>query len=105
MAKAVKRAPAEPLYGEPDDESPMWTEEDFAKARPLNEVLAEHGFPAIGRPKAEITKQAVSLRLDPEIVAHFKAGGAGWQTRINEVLGKHVKAANAAARRKKRVRS
>jgi uncharacterized protein (DUF4415 family) len=98
MAKAVKRAPAGPTYGEPDDESPMWTEEDFAKARPLNEVLAEHGFPPIGRPKADVTKQAVSLRLDREIIAHFKAGGAGWQTRINEVLGKHVK----AARRKRR---
>lgn len=99
MAKAVKRAPADPVCGEPDDESPMWTDEDFAEARPLNEVLAEHGFPPIGRPKAEITKQPVSLRLDPEIVAHFKAGGAGWQTRINEVLGKHVKAVTAAARR------
>lgn len=97
MAKAVKPVPVEPLYGEPDDESPLWTEEDFVKARPLDEVLAEHGFPPIGRPKAEVTKQAVSLRLDPEIVAHFKAGGPGWQTRINAVLGRYVK--NARSKR------
>jgi uncharacterized protein (DUF4415 family) len=98
MGKAARPKETKPVYGTPDDENPLWTEEDFAKARPLNEVLAEHGFPPIGRPKAEITKQPVSLRLDPEIVTHFKAGGPGWQTRINDVLGKHVK----AARRKRR---
>ena len=102
MARAMKRTPVEPVYGEPDDENPMWTKEDFALARPLNEVLAEHGFPPIGRPKAAVTKQPVNLRLDPDIIAYFKAGGAGWQTRINAVLSKHVKAANSAAARKKR---
>jgi uncharacterized protein (DUF4415 family) len=25
----------------------------------------------------------VKLRLDADIVAHFKAGGPGWQTRMN----------------------
>ncbi|WP_267897132.1 BrnA antitoxin family protein [Thalassococcus profundi] len=29
---------------------------------------------------------AVSLRLDPEIVARFKASGPGWQTRMNDAL-------------------
>jgi uncharacterized protein (DUF4415 family) len=28
----------------------------------------------------------VTLRLDSEVVEHFKAGGAGWQTRINAAL-------------------
>ncbi|WP_254045375.1 BrnA antitoxin family protein [Thiohalocapsa sp. ML1] len=35
-----------------------------------------------GRPKAESTKQAVSIRLSPEVVAYFKAGGTGWQTHM-----------------------
>ncbi len=91
----------EPKYGTPDDENPEWTEEDFAKARPLNDVLRELGYPPIGRPKAPVTKTPVNLRLDPEIVAHFKASGAGWQTRINAVLSRHVKAAQAAAKRKR----
>jgi uncharacterized protein (DUF4415 family) len=26
------------------------------------------------------------LRLDREIIQHFKAGGAGWQSRINAAL-------------------
>ena len=32
------------------------------------------------------TKQLVSLRLDQDVIAHFKAGGLDWQTRINDVL-------------------
>lgn len=41
-----------------------------------------------GRPKSEEPKQAVSLRLDPDVVRWFRATGAGWQTRINETLRK-----------------
>lgn len=80
----------------------MWTEEDFKKAIPFTEFARERGLRVPGRPKAAVTKQPVNLRLDPEIIAHFKAGGEGWQTRINAVLSKHVKAANAAASRKRR---
>ncbi len=89
-------------YGVPDEETPELTAEMLARARPLSEILEERGLKSPGRPKAEVTKQPVSLRLDPEIIAHFKAGGEGWQTRINAVLSKHVKAANAAASRKRR---
>lgn len=32
------------------------------------------------------TKQSVTLRLSPEVIAAFKASGKGWQTRINAVL-------------------
>lgn len=41
-----------------------------------------------GRPFAEVTKQKVSLRLDPEVIEHFRAQGPGWQTRVNDVLRK-----------------
>lgn len=84
----------EPEFGTPDEENPEWTEQDFKEAIPFPELAKRMGWPLPGRPKAAVTKTPVNLRLDPEIVAHFKAGGAGWQTRINEVLGKHVKAAN-----------
>jgi uncharacterized protein (DUF4415 family) len=33
-------------------------------------------------------KVAVSIRLDEDVVAKFKAGGPGWQTRINAALRK-----------------
>jgi uncharacterized protein (DUF4415 family) len=69
-------------------DNPEWTEEDFAKARPFSEVfpdLAESLRRSRGPQKAP-TKQLVSLRLDRDVIAHFKAGGPGWQTRINDVL-------------------
>lgn len=44
----------------------------------------------VGRPKADVTKQAVSIRLSPEVVAYFKATGKGWQTRLDEVLKEYV---------------
>ena len=47
-----------------------------------------------GRPKAAVTKQAVSLRLSPEVVTYFKATGPGWQTRLDAVLKDYVAARN-----------
>ena len=41
---------------------------------------------AIGRPKAETTKQALTVRYDAEVVEAFKATGKGWQTRMNAAL-------------------
>jgi uncharacterized protein (DUF4415 family) len=38
-----------------------------------------------GRP-AGSSKQAVSIRLDTDVVEKFKAAGPGWQSRINEAL-------------------
>ena len=91
------------IYGVPDDDTPELTREGLARSRTLNEILAERGLPPVpGRPKSAVTKTPVNLRLDPEVIAHFKADGDGWQTRINAVLSKHVKAANASAARKKK---
>ncbi len=32
------------------------------------------------------TKEQVAIRLDPEVLAAFRAGGRGWQTRVNAAL-------------------
>jgi uncharacterized protein (DUF4415 family) len=98
---------AEPLYGVPDEDTPELTAEMLARAIPFPELLKQLGLPAIGRPKLANPKQAVNLRLDPEIVTHFKAGGRGWQTRINAALKAHVAAeqkpvAEAPSRSRKR---
>ena len=37
-------------------------------------------------PQHRPTKTPVTVRYDPEVVAYFKGTGAGWQTRMNEVL-------------------
>ena len=38
------------------------------------------------------TKSAISLRLDTDVLAFFKAQGRGYQTRINAVLRSYMEA-------------
>jgi uncharacterized protein (DUF4415 family) len=42
-------------------------------------------------PQKAPTKKMVSLRLSAEVIDHFKSGGPGWQTRIDETLVKAIK--------------
>jgi uncharacterized protein (DUF4415 family) len=44
-----------------------------------------------GRPKSKAPKRALSLRLDDDVVAHFRRSGRGWQSRINAALRKAAK--------------
>ncbi len=39
-----------------------------------------------------VPKELVSIRLDKDVLDHFRAGGKGYQTRINAVLKAYVKA-------------
>ncbi len=83
---------------EPDDENPEWTAEDFARAIPhiggkpvtMEEFRAAHAA-RMGRPKTENPKRSVTLRLDADVVEHFRGTGDGWQTRINATLRKAAK--------------
>ena len=80
-----------------DPDNPEWTAEDFKEARPFKEVFPElyESWKRTRGPKKAPTKQLVSLRLDPDVIAHFKAQGAGWQTRINKALRKAMAASEA----------
>lgn len=81
---------------EPDDENPEWTQEDFRRARPVLEaapgvvdaMLRYRG--QRGHQKAP-TKELISLRVDRDVVAAFRASGSGWQARANEALKTYVK--------------
>jgi len=44
-----------------------------------------------GRPPSSSRKRAVSLRLDPDVLSHFRQSGSGWQSRINALLRKAAK--------------
>ncbi len=44
-----------------------------------------------GRPAGSKTKISTTIRFDAEVVAAFKATGAGWQTRMNDVLREWLK--------------
>ena len=74
-----------------DHDSPEMTARDFAAAKRLREDMPEvvEAFKrGRGRPKIERPKTRVSLRLDPDVVAAYKATGKGWQKRINETLAR-----------------
>lgn len=74
-----------------DPDAPEATDEQLAQAKPFAEVfpaLAEHMRKG-GRPRSEHPKLAVSIRLDQDVVERLKAGGPGWQSRVNEAL-RHV---------------
>jgi uncharacterized protein (DUF4415 family) len=45
-----------------------------------------------GRPKLANKKQLVSIRYSPEVIAYFKASGAGWQARMDAALKEYVEA-------------
>jgi uncharacterized protein (DUF4415 family) len=63
----------------PDLSAPYWADK-FARAKVQR-----------GRPKADVTKVSTTIRLDPDVIAAFKAQGAGWQSRINDALRKAAK--------------
>ncbi len=77
--------------------TPNWTDPD--EAPPLDRAWFERAElregervlrPAGGRPRLAAPKQAVSLRLDAEVLARFRADGPGWQSRMNAALRKAV---------------
>ncbi|MBB5046307.1 uncharacterized protein (DUF4415 family) [Rhodopseudomonas rhenobacensis] len=83
-----------------DDDNPEWTKADFARATRFDGIKAKDLTPEMlarirGQrgPQKTPTKIAVSIRLSPEVVSHFKATGAGWQGRIDDALRKIVKKA------------
>jgi uncharacterized protein (DUF4415 family) len=71
------------------DDIPELPPERWAQAK--RGPLAQGDLAAFYRP----VKQPVTLRLDADVLAWFKAhaGGRGYQTEINRVLRQHVMAA------------
>ncbi len=41
-----------------------------------------------GRPRSDPPKVSTTIRLSEDVLEYFKAGGRGWQTRIDETLRK-----------------
>lgn len=47
-------------------------------------------------PNKNPTKEQVAVRYSPEVLAYFRATGAGWQTRMDEALREYVSQHKAA---------
>lgn len=78
-----------------DAENPEWTETMFATAQPAAEL-----FPQFTRRRGkqkEETKVLTTIRLSAGVIEYFKAGGEGWQTRLNEALERYIEEHKTAA--------
>ncbi|MCW5691487.1 MAG: BrnA antitoxin family protein [Pseudolabrys sp.] len=87
IGSELKKVDAYVLTKADYDEIPELTEADFARG-----TWHIGGVPVPrGRPKSAAPKSAVSLRLDQDVIAHYRGTGRGWQGRINETLRKAAK--------------
>lgn len=92
-AKRTKRPPREPERGRADlGRLGDMTEEEIARTSPPE--LAD--LPGDFWDDAEVItpppKEAISLRVDWDVLAWFRAGGRGYQTRMNAVLRSYMQA-------------
>lgn len=104
LPKGFPTSPAEwdaLIAAAPGVDRPLTTEEAAAWRDAV--VVREGGLPAVRSALAERRtrgqrgaqkaprKVATAIRLSPEVTEFFKAGGRGWQTRIDEALREYVK--------------
>ncbi|MEW6589452.1 MAG: BrnA antitoxin family protein [Pseudomonadota bacterium] len=68
-----------------DDENPEWTDEMFEHAARFDQLPAALQAKLRSLKKAPV-KERITIRLSPEVVAPFRATGAGWQTRLDAAL-------------------
>lgn len=89
----MTRKPDASLPAWDDEDTPEWTDEQLDRAelavggkvvRPATGTLTRAGRP----PLRDRAKRQVTLRLDPDVIERFRAGGPGWQGRMNEALRK-----------------
>ena len=67
-------------------------DEWFERSRPAVEIdpeLVAYSRRTRGSQRSPV-KERVTIRLDKDLTAHFRAGGRGWQTRLNETLRRAV---------------
>lgn len=79
----LKRFDAHRVTKEELEEAPPLTKEQLAKG-----VLEFGGKPVrLGRPLSGTSpKRLVTIRLDEDVIDHFKGQGSGWQTKVNKTL-------------------
>lgn len=75
-----------------DEDNPEWSDEDFKSAVParllhpdLVEAWESRQRGQRGPQKGPV-KEAISLRVDKDVLAAFRATGDGWQSRMNAAL-------------------
>ncbi|WP_295401813.1 BrnA antitoxin family protein [uncultured Thiocystis sp.] len=90
----------------PGEDRALVAKEEAAWANAV--VVKEGGYPAFRAAWDErrrergtqqgSTEEAVSVHLSPEVIRYFKAGGTGWQRRLDAVLREYVAGQQAASK-------
>lgn len=62
-----------------DPDAYEMSDAEFKQLRPLR-----------GRPRAQVPRPMVSMRMDPDLLEHLRASGKGWQTKVNAILREAV---------------
>lgn len=84
----IDDATGELIGPDPEIERPL-SDTEAAWAKPFKDVLPEL-YESIqrsrGRPRVDKPKEAVTLRIDPDTLARFKATGRNWRARMAKAL-------------------
>ncbi|MDP1749845.1 MAG: BrnA antitoxin family protein [Reyranella sp.] len=82
---AVKKRSSKRVWRDPED-APALGRAWFDEA----DVMVGRKVVRRGRPAGTATKQAISIRLDKDVLAHYRQAGSGWQARINATLRRSI---------------
>lgn len=75
-----------------DPDNPELTDDQIANAKPFAEAFPgmaramEREIAKRGRPRVESPKEAVTIRLDPNVVAAYRERGPEWRARMADVV-------------------
>ena len=90
----LKKVDAHVIKSDEYQDAPELTDAQIAGA------TVSVGIRPRGRPKSETRKEAISLRVDADVLDAFKSTGEGWQTRMNGILRAAILPAHKLKRRR-----
>jgi uncharacterized protein (DUF4415 family) len=97
-----KLAKVDATPGVPDAEIPEITREDLDRGVLSIGGVVVRGPRKRGRPLGSGKKAPIHVRIDKDILAHFRATGRGWQTRLNAALRTAIEGLRLAKAGKRR---
>jgi uncharacterized protein (DUF4415 family) len=89
----LKKVDAHVIKPDEYDDAPELTDAQIAGA------TVSIGTRPRGRPRSDHKKEAISLRVDADVLDAFKSTGEGWQTRMNGILRAAILPAHKRKRR------
>lgn len=90
---AAKKRSSKQAWRDPDD-APSLDRAWFEEA----DVMIDRKVVRRGRPAGTAKKQAISIRLDHDVLVHFREAGPGWQAKINATLRRSMAGSKLVAK-------